>query len=107
MSSTITTLTDLQDKVLETVTSTQEPVVTFVKKVVELAESRVPELKLSLNDNLPQLHELVELEFAFAEKVLKNQQTFANELLAAVKPVTEKVVDTKAAPAKSKPAKAA
>jgi cysteinyl-tRNA synthetase len=105
--STISTLTDVQDKVLEAVTSTQEPVVNFVKKVVELAESRVPELKLSLNDNLPQIHEVVELEFAFAEKLLKNQHAFANDLVAAVKPVTEKVVDTKAAPAKPKAPKAA
>jgi hypothetical protein len=105
--STISTLTDVQDKVLDTVTSTQEPIVNFVKKVVELAESRVPELKLSINDNLPQAHELVELQFAFADKVLKNQHAFVNEILDAVKPVTDKVVETKAAPAKPKAAKAA
>jgi cysteinyl-tRNA synthetase len=104
--STISTLTDVQDKVLETVTSTQEPVVNFVKKVVELAESRVPDLKISLNDNLPQITDIVELQFAFADKMLKNQHVFATELIAAVKPVTDKVVEVKA-PAKPKAAKAA
>jgi len=106
MSKVTTTLTDVQEKVLETVTSTQEPVVNFVKKIVELAEGRVPELKISLNDNLPQVNELVDLQFAFAEKVLKNQKKFADELIAAIKPVTEKVVEVKSA-AKPKAAKAA
>src|SRR5664279_3111930 len=93
---TISKLTDVQDKVFETVNSTQEPVVNFVKKVVELAESRVPDLKISLNDNLPQISEIVELQFAFAEKMLNNQHAFAKEILDAVKPVTDKVVEVKA-----------
>ena len=104
--STTSTLTDIQDKVLETVTSAQEPILNAVKKAVEVAESRVPDLKISLNDNLPQISEIVELQFAFAEKMLKNQHDFANEVLAAIKPVTDKVVEAKSA-AKPKPAKAA
>src|SRR5262245_23034826 len=106
MSKTTEKITEVEDQVLETIESTQEPVVNAVKKLVELGESRVPELKIKLNDNLPQIHELVDLQFAFIEKVLKNQQKFVNEILDAIKPVTDKVVETKAAP-KPKAAKAA
>lgn len=106
MSTTTEKLTEVEDQVLETIESTQEPIVSAVKKLVELTESRVPELKIKLNDSVPQAHELVDLQFAFVEKVLKNQHKFVNDILDAIKPVTDKVVEAKPAP-KPKAAKAA
>ncbi len=106
MSKATERLTEVEDQVLESISSTQEPVITAVKRVVELTESRIPELKISLNENLPQINELVDLQFAFAEKVLANQHKFVNEILNALKPVTEKVVEAKPTP-KPKAAKAA
>ena len=44
------------------------------------------------------MHEIVDLQFAFIEKVLKNQQKFVNDILDAIKPVTDKVVEAKPAP---------
>jgi len=106
MSNATDKLTEVEDQVLESIVSTQEPVLTVVKKAVELTESRVPELKIKLNENLPQIHELVDLQFSFAEKILQSQHKFVNDILEAIKPVTDKVVEVKATP-KPKAAKAA
>lgn len=99
-------LTEVEDQVLDAISSTQEPVVSTVKKVVEITEARVPVLKIRVNDNLPQIQELVDEGFTFAEKVLKSQHKFVNEILEALKPVTDKVVESKPTP-KPKAAKAA
>ncbi len=90
-------LTEIEDQVLEAVSSAQEPVVTAVKKAIEAAEGRIPELKIQLNENLPRVHELVDTQYAFAGKVLENSKQFVTALLDAVQPAIDKVVEPKPA----------
>jgi hypothetical protein len=107
------TITDTQEKVLETLVSVQTPVVDYVRKAVDYVETSVPELPTrDLGEKLPTIKQFVDNQFAFAGKVLDSQHTFVAELLEVTKPVTEKVVVQKPATGvhkvtKSTPRKAA
>ncbi len=95
MSTVTTKITEAQEKALEAVTKTQEPMIDTVKKIIDAVEGRVPELKVSLGDNLPDLTSFVDAQYAFAGKVLDNQQKFILAIIEALKPVTEKVIEAK------------
>ncbi|MEZ5207085.1 MAG: hypothetical protein R2690_08935 [Acidimicrobiales bacterium] len=62
----------------------------LVRKLSEAAEERVPELELSVVEKLPTAQEILDQHFAFAQQLVKNQQEFANAVIEAAKPVTEK-----------------
>ena len=86
-------ITEVQDKVLETIDQIQEPIVSAVRDSAAKAESRLPELPaLPFADKLPPADELVANQFAFAAKLLEQQKAFAEALLDAARPVSEKLV---------------
>jgi hypothetical protein len=98
-------ITKVQDQIIETLASIQKPVVDLVKKVAERAESVVPEVPaVPGSDRLPTVDELIVTQFAFAEKLLSQQKDFTNALLAAVKPVSDKVIVVAEAKPKAKAA---
>ena len=89
----IAKLTEVQDKVLETIDQVQEPIVSTVRDAAAKAESRMPELPaLPFADKLPPADELVANQFAFAAKLLEQQKSFVEALLDAARPVSEKLV---------------
>ena len=88
--STITdTLTTTQDQILEVIEKIQQPAVDAVRTVVETVEGILPEDRptVPFADSLPEPKELVELYFAFAQKVLDNQHDFVKAILDAVSPL--------------------
>jgi hypothetical protein len=94
----LNTLTDTQDKVIDTLVSVQGPVVTYVRKVVDYVEASLPALPTrELGTQLPSMKQVVDNQFVFAGKVIDNQHKFVADLLEATKPVAEKVVDQKPA----------
>jgi hypothetical protein len=83
--SILASVTEIEDRVVDTVRTLQQPVVEYVRKGVERAEGRLP--KLSYPENLPRPGEVVETQFNFAKALLDSQRDFVNELVDAVSPL--------------------
>jgi hypothetical protein len=90
------TLSDIQNKVLETIDSVQAPVVDVVKQAADRLDEVLPENRPELPDAVPAPAELVDLYFGFAQKLLDDQREFVKALLDAVSPLV---------PAHAKPVK--
>jgi hypothetical protein len=88
-----TTITGLEDKILETITSAQQPVVEYVKKAVDLVEDKLPEnlpelpFASKLAENVPTASEIVDTQFAFAKRLLDAQYDFTKAILGAAAPL--------------------
>ena len=92
------TLTDGQEKAIETLQNVQAPVVEYVRKAVDYVETSVPELPTrDLGEKIPTIKQFVDNQFLFAGKILDVNHKFVLELLDATKPVAEKVVVQKPA----------
>ena len=101
-------ITSLEDQVLETVKQGQEAIVKAVRTWADASKNMIPDLPpLPFADQLPNVSELVENGFAFADKLIASQREFAAALLDAAKPVygaADKAVKNSDGPAKATPA---
>jgi hypothetical protein len=95
----LTSVTEIEDRIVDTIREIQRPVVDYVRKGVEQAEGRLP--KLSYPKGLPTPGEVVESQFVFAKALLDTQRTFVSELVDAVAPLVENDEPEVAAPAGS------
>jgi hypothetical protein len=91
----LTSVTEFEDRIVDTIREIQRPVVDYVRKGVEQAEGRLP--KLSYPKTLPKPGEVVETQFGFAKALLDTQRTFVSELVDAVAPLVEDEKAPKAA----------
>lgn len=102
---TIDQINEVQNKVLDSVQSFQEPVINTVKQIIEAVEKYVPEVKIdALTEQLPSAQDIVDNNYKLAGRVLDDSQKFVTELLGAVAPVTDKVVKPAQAPKAAKKA---
>jgi len=99
-------ISSVEDQVLETVKQGQEAIVKAVRTWADASKNLIPDLPpLPFADQLPNVSELVESSFAFADKLIASQREFVAALLDATKPVygaTDKAIKNgapKAAPA--------
>jgi hypothetical protein len=80
--------TGLEDQVLETVKQGQEAIVKAVRTWADASKNLIPDLPpLPFADQLPNVSEMVENGFAFADKLIASQRDFAAAVLDAAKPV--------------------
>jgi hypothetical protein len=80
--------TGLEDQVLETVKQGQEAVVKAVRTWADASKNLIPDLPpLPFADQLPNVSEMVENGFAFADKLIASQREFAAAILEAARPV--------------------
>jgi hypothetical protein len=102
-------LTEIQDQVLDFVARVQEPVVNGLRTAASKVEDRLPEVTVPwLGDKLPTASELVDLRFAFGQRLLDNQKQFAGAVMDATAPVRHKfVAEAKPAPKATTKVKAA
>jgi hypothetical protein len=103
-------LSEVQDKIVETAESFQQPVVDAVRKGVDLVEERIPDFPTEkVTAKLPTARELVDNQYDFATRLLKVSHDFSLAVLGALEPVTDKVVkaEPKAKTATRKAAQAA
>ncbi len=78
----------LEDQVLDTVKQGQEAIVKAVRTWADASKNLVPDLPpLPFAAQLPNVTELVENGFAFADKLIASQREFAAAILDAAKPV--------------------
>ena len=81
------------DRVLSLIGDAQGAVVKSVSTVSEFVGSVIPDLPtLPLTDAIPAPRELVDESFGFAERVLKQQKTYASDLVKAVEPISTKII---------------
>lgn len=93
------------DRVLEIVGDAQGVVVKGVSTVSELVGSKLPELPASrVAEYIPTPREIVDDYFAFAERALKQQKTYAKDLVKAFEPISSKLLHKKAVKAAPKAA---
>ena len=97
---TIERLSEVQDRVLEFVESVQEPIVSSMKNVVEFVDERLPELpELPYASDIPTTREFLTNQFAFADKMLKQNKKFSLAMSDAAKPLEVQLHRTPKAPA--------
>ena len=78
----------VEDQVLETVKQGQEAIVKAVRTWADASKNLIPDLPpLPFADQLPNVSDLVENGFAFADKLIASQREFAAAILDAAKPV--------------------
>lgn len=102
MTSFLTTVTDAEAKVVETVRSFQQPVVDYVRKGVELADSRLPDV--TYPESLPKPGEVLDTQFAFVRNLLDAQQDFVKAIVETVAPLAGAERPAATAPAAAKKA---
>jgi hypothetical protein len=91
MSTTLTDYTQAaQEQTLKAISQSQQVVVESVRTWASTVEKAIPETPaVPFAAELPSPQELVKSSFAFAEQLLKVQREFAENLVAAAKPVLE------------------
>ena len=89
MSTILETITSTEDQVLDYLKAAQERVLDVVKRGVEVADRYLPEDRpaLSFLAEAPKPIEVVDSQYAFAKKVLDNQRDFAKAIVHAVSPL--------------------
>jgi hypothetical protein len=85
MSNILSTVTEAESKVVDTVRSFQEPVVEYVRKGVELADSRLPEI--TYPGSLPKPGEILDSQFDFLKSLLDAQHDFVKAIVDTVAPL--------------------
>jgi hypothetical protein len=99
MSTILSTVTDAESKVIETVRSLQQPVVGYVRKGVELADGRLPEI--SYPSALPRPSEVLDSQFDFVKSLIDAQHDLVKAIVETVAPLAgAEAKAPKAAPAK-------
>jgi hypothetical protein len=104
MTTILTNVTEIEDRFVEALRDIQRPVLDYVRKGVERAESRFP--KVSYPTNLPKPGEIVDSQVSFAKALFDTQRDFARGLVDAVSPLVDADDDAPAPKpaAKAKPA---
>ena len=98
-------LKDAQDKALGAIEQANGLAVQAVRQGISTIEGYIPDLSwLPIPATAPQPKELVDNGFDFAQKLLKAQRAYVNDLLKAVAPVTKAVYGKPATPAAAKAA---
>ena len=81
-------ISSVEDQVLETVKQGQEAIVKAVRTWADASRNLIPDLPpLPFADQLPNVSDLVENGFAFADKLIASQRELAAAILDAAKPV--------------------
>ena len=101
-------VSEYQDKALEFVGNVEESFVDSLRSAVSKLDDRMPDtVKVPYKDKLPTADELVDNGYGFAGAVVKQGNSFANEVLEVTAPVRSRFVDRDAKPVKSTTKKAA
>jgi hypothetical protein len=89
--STVTELTETaQEQTLAAIRQSQQFVVEAARTWAEAVEKAVPAVPtVPFAEELPTPKQLIESSFSFAEKLLKAQREFAEQVLEAVAPVAK------------------
>ena len=88
MTKIVNTVTDYEAKGLETLVEVQGRALDYFRTAVERIDDVLPEDRPELPAEVPTVKEIVDTQFAFAKKVLANQEKFAKDLVKAIAPLS-------------------
>lgn len=92
-------ITDVQDRVVDGLKNTKQPVADAVAAVAKLVTDRVPELPaLPFAEKLPTPLEVIDNQAKFATKVVNTTKAVAVAAAKAAAPVTDQLLDRAGAP---------
>ena len=95
----LTTITDAEAKVVDTVRSWQEPVAGYVRRGVEFADAKLPDLDLTYPKNLPSPGKVVDTQVDFLKSLLDAQRDLAKAVVTQVGRLTGQGQSPDASPA--------
>jgi hypothetical protein len=102
MPSILTTVTEAETKVVETIRSWQQPVVGYVRKGVELVDDRFPEI--TYPSSLPRPGKVIDSQVDFFKALLDAQRDLVKAVVGAVAPLAGRTTE---GPERTAPAPAA
>jgi hypothetical protein len=85
MSTILDTVVEYEDKVVDLVAATKEPISEYVSKGVELVGERLPDV--TYPEALPTPIEVLDTQVAFAKKLIDAQASVSRAVLEAIAPV--------------------
>lgn len=85
MSDILTTVTEAESKVIDTMRSLQKPVVGYVRRGVELADSRLPDVKYPAV--LPKPRQVLDSQFGFLKALIDAQHDLMGAIADAMAPL--------------------
>jgi hypothetical protein len=94
MAALFTTVTDAESKVVETIRSLQAPVVGYVRKAVDVADARLPDMHYPRS--LPKPAELVDSQYDFLKSLLDAQHRLLKAVVETVAPLADAETTPKA-----------
>lgn len=99
-------ITEVQDQVIDLLSSTKEPVTKGVVTVVDFVTGRLPEIPvLPFAEQVPTPVEVINNQYKFAKSIIDANKDIALAVAKAAAPLTDKVLDRRSArPAAKKPA---
>jgi hypothetical protein len=100
----LTTVTEAEGRVVDAVRDLQEPIVSYVRKGVALAEERLPQVTYPAS--LPRPTEVIDSQYEFVSALLAAQHGIVTAVAEAVSPLVG-VPARKPAASKAKAAKTA
>lgn len=93
-------VTDVQDRVVEGLKSTKDPIVDVVAAVTKLVLDRIPDLPaVPYAELIPTPLEVIDNQSKFATKVVSTSKAVAVAAAKAAAPITDQLLDRSAAPA--------
>lgn len=97
MPSVLATVTEAESKVVDAVRRIQQPLVGYVRKGVELADARLPDLRYP--ESLPRPGEVVDSQFDFIRSLVDAQHDLVKAVVEALAPLAEADTGSEAAEA--------
>lgn len=85
MNDIFSTVTEAESRMVETVRSIQDPVVGYVRKGVELADSRLPEI--TYPGSLPKPGQVLDSQFDFVKSLIDAQHDLVKAIVETVAPL--------------------
>jgi hypothetical protein len=95
----LTTITDAEAKVVETVRSWQEPVAGYVRRGVAFADAKLPDVDITYPKNLPSPSKVVDTQVDFLKSLLDAQRDLAKAVVTQVGRVTGQRQPSEGSPA--------
>lgn len=105
MNAVLDRVTEVQDQVLTAISNTKEPMTSAVATVVGFVVERAPQVPaLPFADKLPTPKELIDNQAKFATKLVSTNKSVALSVAKAAQPLTDQLLDRRAAAARAKAA---
>jgi hypothetical protein len=83
----LTAVTDAESKVVDGLRSLQKPVVGYVRKGVEFADSRLPSIDFTYPQSLPSPTKVVDTQVDFMKSLLDTQRDLVKAVIKTVAPL--------------------